>query len=310
MRWATYLSEIDETTRLGLLVGDHLHGLDAGTDLLGLLRAGDGALEQAARRAEIDPEESVPFASARLLSPLSVPPSIRDFMSFENHVVTSMAAIGAEVHPVWYEQPVFYFTNPAAVIGPNDDVPIAPGSAQFDFELEVAAVVGTAGRDLTLADAESHIAGYTILCDWSARDLQTREMGIGLGPAKGKDTATGLGPLFVTSDELEPFRSGKGYDLAMSATVNGRAYSSGNWNSIYWSFAQMLVYASRGTELRPGDVIGSGTVGTGCILELERVHGGGRFPWLVDGDVVEIAVEQFGRQRNRIVAGPPVQPLS
>jgi len=131
-------------------------------------------------------------------------------------------------------------------------------------------------------------------------------MRIGLGPAKGKDTATSLGPTLVSPDELEPFATAKGFDLAMTVEVNGRRYSEGNWSSIYWTFPQMIAYASRGTTLRPGDVIGSGTVGTGCILELSRVHGTDAFPWLKPGDVVRIEVEQLGVQLSTVVAGQPV----
>lgn len=310
MRLTTYRSPADGTERVGVLDGDTIHGLPAGRDLLGLLRQGGDALARAVDRSREAPAETVPFASATLLSPLPVPPAIRDFMSFEDHVVTSMQAMGGTVSPVWYRQPVFYFTNPAAVLGPNDDVRVAPGSTRFDFELEVAAVIGTGGSDIAPGDAEAHIAGYSILCDWSARDLQATEMEVGLGPAKGKDTATTLGPVLVTPDELESFRSAHGgYDLAMTVDVNGRRFSSGSWSSIYWTFGQMIAYASRGTHLVPGDVIGSGTVGTGCILELSRVHGSEAYPWLVPGDEVRIEVEQLGVQICRVVAGPPVVPL-
>src|SRR5690606_24827633 len=129
---------------------------------------------------------------------------------------------------------------------------------------------------------------YVLLCDWSARDLQAVEMAVQLGPAKGKDTATSLGPFLVTPDELEQYRAGDGYDLPLTASVNGRAYSAGSWKDLYWSFPQMLAYASRGTVLHPGDVIGSGTVGTGCILELSRVHGTEAYPWLEPGDRVRL----------------------
>ena len=306
MRWATYATDDDE--RVGLVVGAAIHGLPLGDTMLGLLR-GEG-LTAAAERARSAPAEIVPLDEVRLRAPIPVPPAIRDFMSFENHVVTSMAAIGSSVDPMWYRQPTFYFTNPAAVVGPYADIPVSPGSAQFDFELEVAAVIGRRARDLTLAEADDAIAGYTILCDWSARDLQADEMRVGLGPAKGKDTATSLGPWLVTPDELESARTAQGYDLGMTVAVNGRPYSSGTWASLHWTFAQMLVYASRGTELRPGDVIGSGTVGTGCILELARVHGSEAYPWLRPGDLVEIEVERLGRQTGRIVAGPAVRPLT
>jgi 2-keto-4-pentenoate hydratase/2-oxohepta-3-ene-1,7-dioic acid hydratase in catechol pathway len=307
MRWASYTSERDGLEHVAVVTDGSLHALPPGESLLELLR-GD-RLDAAARSAVESPWETVSLDDARLLAPVAVPPSIRDFMSFENHVVTSMAALGGTVDPVWYEQPVFYFTNPAAVVGPRDDIPVSPGSVQFDFELEVAAVIGVGGSDIAPVNAEHHIAGYTILCDWSARDLQETEMRVGLGPAKGKDTATTLGPLLVSPDELEPFRTERGFDLGMTVDVNGKRYSAGNWSSIYWTFPQMIAYASRGTTLRPGDVIGSGTVGTGCILELSRVHGHDTYPWLQPGDVVRVEVEQLGTIESTIVAGPPVVSL-
>lgn len=305
MRWMSYTSVRDGREHAGLAVDGKVHGLDR--TLLELLR--ESELADAAAVAERAAWEVLPLADAHLLAPLPVPPSIRDFMSFENHVVTSMAALGGTVHPVWYEQPVFYFTNPAAVTGPAEDIAVAPGSNAFDFELEVAAVIGRTGSDIPVAEAEHYIAGYTLLCDWSARDLQETEMKVGLGPAKGKDTVTSLGPILVTPDELEPYRSAKGYDLEMTVDVNGRRYSTGNWSTIYWSFPQMITYASRGTTLRPGDIIGSGTVGTGCILELGRVHGLDVYPWLLPGDEVRVAIDRLGAIQSRIVAGAEPQPL-
>ena len=307
MRWASYVSTIDGESHAALLNGGRLHGLEPGTDVLGLLQA--GTLEKAARRAISNPFEVVAIESVTLLSPIESPPSVRDFMSFETHVVTSMRAIGGTISPVWYEQPVFYFSNPAAIVGPSADIRISPGSSEFDFELEIAAIVGTKGSNLSVPEAEARIAGYTIMCDWSARDLQERESKIGLGPAKGKDGATSLGPVIITPDELEPLRSGNGYDIAMTVDVNGRRYSAGNWNSIYWSFGQMLSYASRGTTLLPGDIIGSGTVGTGCILELGRVHGRDTFPYLAAGDEVSITADQFGEIRAAILPGTAPSPL-
>lgn len=308
VRWASYTSARDGREHAALVVDDTLRALPYPQTLLGILK--DGTADEAARTALADPWEVVPYSPATLLAPIPTPPSIRDFMSFENHVVTSMAAMGGTVDPVWYEQPTFYFTNPAAVTRPHDDIPIAPGSVRFDFELEVAAVIGRAGSDIRVEDAEQYIAGYTVLCDWSARDLQEREMRVGLGPAKGKDTATTIGPLLVTPDELEPFRSAGGFDLAMTVDVNGTRYSTGNWNTLYWTFPQMIAYASRGTTLRPGDIIGSGTVGTGCILELARVHGEQAYPWLKAGDEVRIEVEQLGSLTGWIVPGADPAPLS
>jgi 2-keto-4-pentenoate hydratase/2-oxohepta-3-ene-1,7-dioic acid hydratase in catechol pathway len=230
-------------------------------------------------------------------------------MAFEEHIVTSAQAMGIEVNPVYYEIPVFYFTNPAAVRGPNDEIPMAPGTTRFDYELEIAAVVGDDCSDLDPATAEDHIAGYLVLCDWSARDIQEHELRGFLGPAKGKDTATSFSRCLVTPDELEPYRDGNAYGLAMTAEVNGKPYSSGNFSTIYWSFGQLLAYASRGTTLRPGDVIGSGTVGTGCILELSRAHGEDAYPWLEAGDSVRLEVEHIGDIESKVIAGQDVVPL-
>jgi len=305
MRWASHVSGKDGREHAALLEGDSL--LSVEETLLELLQT-DTSLDDHAARARTNPWDVVSLAEASLVAPVSRPPSVRDFMAFEQHLVTSAAAMGTSVPPVWYDQPVFYFTNPAAIKGPYDDVPMAPGTAQYDYELEVAAVIGRPGSDMAPADAESHIAGYVLFCDWSARDLQSKEMTIGLGPAKGKDTATSLGPFLVTPDELEARRSGNGYDVSVTASVNGTTYSQGNWRDLFWSFGQMLAYASRGTDLRAGDVIGSGTVGTGCILELSKVHGGDRYPWLEPGDRVELDGGPLGRVSAQVVqsAADPV----
>jgi 2-keto-4-pentenoate hydratase/2-oxohepta-3-ene-1,7-dioic acid hydratase in catechol pathway len=211
--------------------------------------------------------------------------------------------------PDWFELPVFYFSNPYCIVGPDEDVAVAPGSAALDFELEVAAVVGLGGRDLPSSTAERHIAGYCVMNDWSARDVQGREMKLSMGPVKGKDFATSLGPMLVTPDELESASRGRAFDLTMTAAVNGVEYSRASLADIYWSFGEMLAYASRGTRVEPGDIIGSGTCGTGCILELSLVHGTERYPWLKPGDVVELAVERLGRLRNRVVPGAPARAL-
>ncbi|MGH9115978.1 MAG: fumarylacetoacetate hydrolase family protein, partial [Acidimicrobiales bacterium] len=278
MRWSTYVSPHDGSDHVGVVHQGRLHGLGERGRLVDLLGAGGDRLQAAAERAVADPWEVVDPDDVVIRAPVPVPPSIRDFMAFEEHVVTSSRAMGHPVGQVWYDQPLFYFTNPAAVLGPRDDVAIAPGSERFDYELEVAAVIGLPGRDLDPSGAEDHIAGYVVFCDWSARDIQAAEMKGNLGPAKGKDSATSLGPWMVTPDELAPLRAGNAYDLEMAASVNGRVWSRGNMSTIYWSFGQLLAYASRGTELRTGDIVASGTVGTGCILELSRVHGSEAYP--------------------------------
>jgi fumarylacetoacetate (FAA) hydrolase len=218
------------------------------------------------------------LADVRLLAPVPRPPSVRDFYAFERHVATARAQRGLEMAPEWYQIPVFYFSNPAAVYGPEDEIVFPPESAARDYELEAAAVVGGAGR----------IAGFTILNDWSARDLQKMEMAVGLGPAKGKDFATSLGPVLVTPDELGDLQ------LEMVARVNGEERSRGNLGEMNWSWEQLLEHAGRNTRLLPGDVLGSGTVGTGCILE----HADGR--WLQSGDVVELEIERIGVLRNTV----------
>jgi 2-keto-4-pentenoate hydratase/2-oxohepta-3-ene-1,7-dioic acid hydratase in catechol pathway len=180
----------------------------------------------------------------------------------------------------------------------------------FDYELEIGAVVGRAGADLDPDEAEQHIAGYLVFCDWSARDLQRSEMRHGLGPAKGKDGATTLGPALITPAELAPHRRGTGFDLQATVTVNGRRFTTSSAADPLWSFGEMLAYASRGTRLVPGDVVGSGTVGTGCILELSTLHGAEAYPWLRPGDEVEISVDVLGELRATVVEGAPVRPLT
>ncbi|MQA08945.1 MAG: fumarylacetoacetate hydrolase family protein [Pseudonocardiaceae bacterium] len=307
MRWSTFRTTGDED-HVGVWRDDTLYAVPGVRRLVDLLGDDGTRLREAAETA-IATREAVDLATVELLAPIPDPPSIRDFMAFEEHVVTASDAIGLTVDPLWYEQPVFYFTNPAAVLGPHADVPIPPGSGAFDYELEVAAVVGKDGSDLTPEEAERHIAGFMLYCDWSARDLQGTEMKLNLGPAKGKDSANGFGPWLVTADELASRGSGRGYDVALTASVNGAGYSGGNVADLYWSFGEMIAYASRGTRVRPGDVIGSGTVGTGCVLELSRVHGAEKYPWLHAGDRVRLEAELLGAIDARVVAGSSVRPL-
>ena len=223
--------------------------------------------------------ERYPLAEVTLLAPVPRPPSIRDFFAFEQHVATARANRGSEVPKEWYEFPVFYFTNPAAVYGPGEDVPYPAGTSELDYELEVAAVIGRGGA----------IAGFTVMNDWSARDIQRKEMRVGLGPAKAKDFATSMGPVLVTTDEFD------GTSGRMTATVNGEQRSLGNLADIHYSWPRILDQAARNTRLYPGDVIGSGTVGSGSILE----HNDGR--WLAPGDVVEMEIEGIGLLRNQVI---------
>lgn len=239
-----------------------------------------------------------PLDEVRLCAPLHRPPSLRDFYAFEQHVKTANQNRGRDVPPAWYDIPVFYFSNHAAVYGPDDPIPRPKRSNALDYELEVACVIGKPGRDIPAEEAEDYIFGYMIFNDWSARDLQRQEMGVGLGPAKGKDFASSFGPYLVTPDNLADRHAGRPgvYDLAMIARVNGEERSRGNWRDLHWTFGDMIARASEDVTLYPGDVIGSGTVGTGCLLELTRAEG----PWLQPGDVVELEIERLGILRNTI----------
>ena len=219
------------------------------------------------------------LADVRFRPPVLQPPSLRDFYAFEGHVRRVRELRGAGPVPVeWYEIPVFYFSNPAAIYGPDDEIPYPRGTQELDYELEVAAVIG----------AEGQIGGFTVMNDWSARDLQQAEMRVGLGPSKGKDFATSLGPVVVTPDEVD------GSSGEMVARVNGEERSRGNLADMHHSWEAMVTHAAQNTRLLPGDVLGSGTVGTGCILEA------GDDRWLVPGDVVELEVEGIGVLRNTV----------
>jgi 2-keto-4-pentenoate hydratase/2-oxohepta-3-ene-1,7-dioic acid hydratase in catechol pathway len=235
------------------------------------------------------------------LPPIVRPPAFRDFYAFEQHVKTARTRRGLEVPPAWYEVPVFYFSNHNALIGHNAVVHAPAGSTELDYELELGVVIGHGGRDIAPARAWEHVFGFTIINDFSARDLQRKEMSVGLGPAKGKDFATAVGPWLLGRGEFENRIAGERLTLEMSARVNGRGLSRGNVASLHHSIPQMIAFASRDVELFPGDLIGTGTVGTGCILELGPENTGG---WLKPGDVVEFEIERIGVLRTRIVARP------
>ncbi|MFI0350732.1 fumarylacetoacetate hydrolase family protein [Actinomadura sp. 9N407] len=300
MRFATY--EHQGEVRTGLLDGEVLRPLPV--SLLEHLRAGG--------EARPEPGEGVPLGEARLLAPLE-PPTVRDFVTFEEHVEGVRRSVQGEagVPDAWYDAPTFYFSNPYGIIGPYDDVPVPPGCEVLDFELEIAVVIGRAGRDLTPEQAREHIAGFTILGDWSARDLQGREMQVGLGPCKGKDTATTLGPWLVTPDELEPYRDADGFlRLGLAAAVNGEVVGTDLLSNMSWTFEEMVSYASRGTWVRPGDVLGSGTCGNGgCLSELWGVRGVRNPPPLKIGDTVTLTAEGIGSTSGTIVAGAEPVPL-
>jgi 2-keto-4-pentenoate hydratase/2-oxohepta-3-ene-1,7-dioic acid hydratase in catechol pathway len=296
----------------GVAAEDGLHPLPGGRSVLEIVRAGLPAALETGRRALGQP--ATPPGEARLLPPLQ-PPSVRDFVAFEEHVEGVVASVNgtAGVAPEWYEAPTFYFTSPHCLIGAHDDIAVPPGSRLLDFELEIAAVCEKDAHSLTPQAARDAIFGYAVLNDWSARDLQRREMKVTLGPAKGKDFASTLGPWIVTADELEGYRDEDGWlALDMRVLVNGRLVGQDLSSNMGWPFEELIAYAARGTWVRAGDVLGSGTCGNGgCLAELWGRRGRQDPPPLQPGDVVEMAVEGIGTIRNTVVAGtslPPVAP--
>jgi 2-keto-4-pentenoate hydratase/2-oxohepta-3-ene-1,7-dioic acid hydratase in catechol pathway len=298
VRVARYRGE--DGVHVGVVEGDAVVPARPGTEPLELLT---GAVPFDAAG---DP---VALADVQLLPPLQ-PPSIRDFVTFERHVegMVMNSSPDAKIAPEWYEAPTFYFSNPHSLLGPGEPVEVPPGSQVLDYELEIAAVVGRPARNVTVEQARECIAGYTIFNDWSARDLQIREMRVGLGPSKGKDFAITLGPWLVSADELEQFRRGDRLDLALDVSLNGERIGADTLASMAWSFEEMLAYAARGAWVRPGDLLGSGTCGGGCLGELWGRAGTREPPPLRPGDLVTMRAEGIGEISNEVVAG--VEPLA
>ncbi|MGH1549617.1 fumarylacetoacetate hydrolase family protein [Leifsonia poae] len=301
-----------DTVAEGFVVGDQVIPFPDGLTVADLLAGGLAAAAEVHERASAG--SGMPLADVRLLAPL-VPASIRDFVAFEEHVEGVSASVDgkSEVVPEWYQAPTFYFTNPHTVLGP-DDVLAPPETERLDFELEVAAVIGgPGGSNLTAEAAGEAIFGYTIMNDWSARDLQSREMKVRLGPAKGKDFGTTLGPWIVTADEFDPFVDEDGF-LAIRAevAVNGERIGHDLVSNMGWPFAELVAYASRNSRVVAGDVLGSGTTGNGgCIAELWGRRGTLDPAPLREGDVVRMTVEGIGVVENRVgvaVAAPELRP--
>ena len=291
MKIATFTYDGQE--RAGVVADGRVRPFPEGIDVRTLIESGVDAAPTGA---------GIPLAEVRLRAPLR-PTTLRDYVAFEEHVEGQRRSIdGASGIPSqWYDAPTFYFGNPHTILGPDDDVPFPAGSVARDFELEVAAVLGRDGA----------IFGYTIFNDWSARDLQSREMKVNLGPAKGKDFAGTLGPWIVTADELEPYRDADGFlELWCAAAVNGVEIGRDLLSNMGWTFETMIEYAARDSRVLPGDVFGSGTVGNGgCLSELWGRRGRQDPPPLRDGDVVTLTVQGIGTLSNRVVSGPPAAAL-
>jgi len=269
--------------------------------MLEFLEGGDSTLA-AARRAKDyvttrSPSVKGPFgetivyatADVQFVAPLPNPPSLRDFIAFEDHIAATSKKRGQPIPPEWYKAPVYYKGNHRTIIGPDEPLSWPLETTKLDYELELACIIGRKGKDISERQAEDYIAGYTIMNDFSARDIQFQEMACRLGPAKGKDFATALGPCLVTPDEIADLGA-----LTMIARVNGEEWSRGRFGTIHWSFAQMIAHVSRGETIYPGDVFGSGTVGGGCGLELDR--------YLKPDDVVELEIQPIGILRTRVVS--------
>jgi 2-keto-4-pentenoate hydratase/2-oxohepta-3-ene-1,7-dioic acid hydratase in catechol pathway len=293
VRLVTY--ERDGSRRLGALVDDRVVDLPAAvghpafpTTLEALVEEGLSALDAAGAALDggaVDHD----VAGARLLVPI-LPASLRDFLAFEDHVKAGSARRGEPVPDSWYEMPVYYKGNHRSVFGPDEEIPWPAYTEELDYELEVACVLGGRGRDLDEEGARALIFGYTLMNDWSARDIQRKEMASRLGPAKGKDFATSLGPCIVTADEIDPSA------LDLVARVDGEVWSEGDLGGARWTFPQMIAHVSQGEDVWPGDVYGSGTFGGGCGLDL------GKFLW--PGAVVELEARAIGVLRNTVGPKP------
>ena len=325
MKFVSFATKV-APERVGLLINNEVIDLSACAAKIGLnlpvtmaefLRGEDKSFDQAQKVHDAflagKVGKTLGRNSYRLLAPVPHPTSCRDAYAFRQHVATARRNRGLEMTPEFDQFPVFYFTNHNGIIGEGDVVVESDHLQQLDFELEAAIVIGRRGKNIKSSDADNYIAGFMVMNDLSARLLQMEEMKLSLGPAKGKDFATAIGPWLVTPDELEsstaktPF--GNTYDLRMTAYHEGKLISVGNLKDMNWTFAEIIERASYGVELLPGDVIGSGTVGTGCYLELngskalraKEMDEPFAPVWLAEGDTIECEIAGLGRLKNRIV---------
>jgi fumarylacetoacetate (FAA) hydrolase len=322
MKLVTYRKEGKE--QLALCIDHNLYDTDMAdpqlpATMMELLNNWE-TLNPIARQAEADIKSGknpiapyASFSSAEILAPVPRPTSCRDGYAFRQHVAAARRNRKVEMIPEFDQYPIFYFTNHNAIEGPGEINCMPDHFQKLDFELEASIVIGKKGRNIKAAEADDYIAGYMIMNDMSARTLQMEEMLLNLGPAKGKDFSTVIGPIMVTPDELESYKvpakeghTGNAYNLKMKCTVNGKVVSEGNMGDMDWTFAEIIERCAYGADILPGDVIGSGTVGTGCFLEL---NGTGllndpnyKVQWLQDGDVVEMEIDGLGTLTNTIVA--------
>ncbi len=300
--------EKDNYISFGVIKNDFIYDLHAinsniAESMLEFMQGGNEQLDLA-HKAIQENEPSMNVNDVKLLSPITNPPSVRDAYAFRQHVATARRNRGLEMIPEFDEIPIFYFTNHNAVFGPGNFPVLSRHLGKLDFELECAAVIGKGGRDISASQADEHIFGFMIMNDFSARVMQMQEMKLNLGPAKGKDFGSSFGPWLVTKDELEscrkPSSDGDRYDLKMKAFVNDIQVSEDSLSNMTWTFAQIIERVSYGVDIFPGDIIGSGTCGTGCFLELN----GSKITdnqWLQSGDDVSLDIEGLGKLTNKII---------
>lgn len=296
----------------GVVDSNHVFPFANAVTVADLLAVGlDAALDFGARA--VSGGAGTPLDHVQLVSPLA-PTSIRDFAVFEQHVEGMVRGtsgdVRATVPEAFYEEPVFYFTNPHSIVSDREPVTAPAETRQLDFELELAAIIGAApgrvGRNIAPAEATEHVFGYTIMNDWSARDLQAREMRMRLGPCKGKDFGTSLGPWIVTRDEFDAHTDADGVVNARGTVrVNGIMVGEDSFANMAWTFGSLVAFASRNSLVVPGDVLGSGTVGHGCLAELWGRGGGRTPPALDEGDVVVLTIEGIGTLSNVVTRGGP-----
>lgn len=323
MKLVSFLNDRDED-ELGLLVDESVYSIKALDKQLPLnmsdfLFEGDEVMKRAKKLYEAVVKAPEKYIKAlkkeaiKIMAPVPFPVSLRDAYAFRQHVAAGRKNRGLEMIPEFDQFPVFYFSNHNAVTGPGQVEFMPDHFDKLDFELEVAIVIGKEGRNIPASEADEYIAGFMIMNDFSARTLQMQEMKLNLGPAKGKDFCTSIGPVLITPDELEdrltePMEGhmGKCYDLEMKAYVNGKNLSQGNMADMHWTFAEIIERCSYGVDLLPGDIIGSGTVGTGCFLEIngtgKRLDKNYKEQWLKEGDRISLEIEGLGKLENTIVA--------
>jgi fumarylacetoacetate (FAA) hydrolase len=312
---------LNNATSYGVLVNNELYSLPENQSglpatmnaFLALEESGMEMARQTAQQIEAGALVANPVSNYEILAPVPHPTSCRDGYAFRQHVEAARKNRGVEMIPEFDQYPIFYFTNHQAVEGPGPVYCMPDHFEQLDFELEIAIVIGKKGRNIKASEADAYIAGFTIMNDMSARKLQMEEMLLNLGPAKGKDFSTVIGPWLVTPDELAqkvaPTKAGHvglNYNLAMKCYVNDILVSSGNVKDMDWTFAEIIERCSYGVTLYPGDVIGSGTVGTGCFLELngtgKRLDPNFKPQWLQNGDKVTMSIDNLGILENQIIA--------